>query len=258
MSEYATVIYRGNEHVAHLTINRPDAMNAFNVTLRAELAAALNQAAQDDDIRVVVLDAAGRGFGAGADLKEGLAENLTHQLNDEYRPVLDAIANCPKPVLSIIHGAAAGISLSVALMCDLTIMADDAFLLAPFSSIGLIPDGGAHFAIGRQIGYKRAYQMFVEATRMSAAQALELGLVNRVAASADVQREGLEWAAQLATRAPLSLKYSKQILRRALVDDYDAVFRQEAQLQQVCRQSEDAAEGISAFLGKRAPVFKGR
>lgn len=254
---FNTVLYSPGDRVSVVTINRPDAMNSFDTSLRAELPRALAQAASDES-RVVVLNAEGRGFGAGADLKEGFPESLATQLNDEYRPLFDAIDQCPKPVISAIHGAAAGISLSVALYCDLSVMAEDAFLLAPFTTIGLIPDGGAHFLFGRALGYKRAFSALVEATRMSAEDALSFGLVNRVVPADVLQKTTLDWADSFADRAPLAMAQIKQVLRGAMHQDYDTVYRAEAVGQQVCRMSEDAAEGINAFLSKRAPDFKGR
>ncbi|MFK8015039.1 MAG: enoyl-CoA hydratase/isomerase family protein [Gammaproteobacteria bacterium] len=254
---FETVIYQPGERVSKVTINRPDAMNAFNVTLRAELPKALDAAAADGS-RVVVLDASGRGFGAGADLKEGFADSLTQQLNEEYRPTFDAIESCAKPVISAIHGAAAGVSLSVALACDLTVMADNAFLLAPFTSIGLIPDGGAHFVMGRQLGYKRAFQILVEAERVNAQSALDFGLVNRVVPADELSEATLAWADSFADRAPLAMASIKKILRGAMHQDFDTVFRAEAVEQQVCRISEDCAEGVSAFLEKRPATFRGK
>ncbi|MEM6641247.1 MAG: enoyl-CoA hydratase/isomerase family protein [Pseudomonadota bacterium] len=256
MSEFESVVYTPGDRVSVVTIARPEAMNAFNAALRAELPVAL-QAAAKDQSRAVVLNAQGRGFGAGADLKEGLAESLTLQLNDEYRPSFDAIEQCPKPVISAIHGAAAGISLSLALYCDLTVMADDAFLLAPFTTIGLIPDGGAHFLFGRAMGYKHAFQALVEADRISAADALEYGLINRTVPAHLLEQTTLDWADSFVDRAPLAVAAIKTILRSAMSSDYDTVYRAEADAQQTCRLSEDCAEGIAAFLGKRSPTFKG-
>ena len=255
-TDFSTVIYTPGDKVSVVTINRPDAMNAFNTALRADLPKALHLAANDGS-RVVVLNANGRGFGAGADLKEGFADSLTKQLNEEYRPTFDEIEACTKPVISAINGAAAGVSLSVALACDLTVMADKAFLLAPFTSIGLIPDGGAHFIMGRQLGYKRAFQILVEAERVSAQDALDYGLVNKVVPADELNDATIAWAESLAERAPLAMKAIKKILRGAMTQDFDTVFRIEAVEQQVCRLSDDCAEGVAAFLAKRPATFKG-
>lgn len=255
-AQFSTVRYTPGDRVSVVSLNRPDAMNSFNGALREELPKALALAAGDAS-RAVVLNAEGRGFGAGADLKEGFPDSLTVQLNNEYRPTFDAIDGCSKPMISAIHGAAAGISLSVALYCDLTVMAEDAFLLAPFTTIGLIPDGGAHFIMGRAMGYKRAFEALVEAQRLSAADALSYGLVNKVVPGDELQDATLTWADSFADKPPLAMAAIKKVLRGAMTHDYDTVFRQEAVEQQVCRMSDDSAEGIDAFLNKRKPVFKG-
>ena len=150
------VKYEQQDSVAVITLNRPEAMNSFDTELRAALAAALEKAHSDDSVRVVVLTGEGRTFSAGADLKAGIDKDVSEILQVEYRPVQEAIANIPKPVIAAIPGSAAGIGLSVALQCDLLIMADNAFMLSPFTTISLVPDGGLNWMLVRQLGYRRA------------------------------------------------------------------------------------------------------
>lgn len=260
MSELTTVTYEVEERVAVIRLNRPDAMNAFDRTLRGDLTAALAQAAGDDAVRVVVLAGSGRVFSAGADLKAGFpdGEQVRRQLMEEYRPALVAIAEMDKPVISAVHGSAAGIGLSFALVCDLTVMAESAFLLAPFSNIGLIPDGGANWLLPRAIGYKRAYQIAIENERVPASRCLELGLVNRVVPDEALMSETLAWARSLAVRAPIALARTKRAMREAATRSYDEVLELEAELQAGCIESEDCREGVQAFLEKRKPDFRGR
>lgn len=260
MSDYQTVTYEVAEGVATVMLNRPNAMNSFDGQLRAELAAALKTAADDADVRVVVLGAHGRVFSAGADLKAGFPDGPTvrHQLREEYKPSLVAIAEMDKPVISAVHGSAAGIGLSYALAADLVVMADNAFLLSPFSNIGLIPDGGANWMLPRELGYKRAFQIAIENERVPAARCLELGLCNRVVPAEKLLEEAQAWARELAARAPIALALTKRAMRRAAQMSFVDVVDYEAELQAECIDSEDCKEGVSAFLEKRKAVFKGR
>ncbi|MFK7958688.1 MAG: enoyl-CoA hydratase/isomerase family protein [Lysobacterales bacterium] len=258
MSDQSTVIYAVDGAVATVTMNRPDAMNSFNVALRADLTAVLQQADNDEAVRVVVLTGAGRAFSPGADLKEGINDAVERQLNHEYRPVLDAINNMRKPVIAALNGFAAGVGLSVALTSDLVVMGDNAFLLSPFTAISLVPDGGATWLLVRQLGYKRAYQMSIEGERLSAADALDAGLINRVVPADDVVSNAQAWAGELAEKAPLSLAATKRAMRLAMSASYDEAFRFEAMLQGQCAASEDAAEGVQAFLEKRPAKFTGK
>ena len=155
--------------VAVITLNRPDSMNAFDTALRAEVVAAFERAAGDDAVRVVIFTGEGRCFSAGADLKAGIDRDVEEILQSEYRPVQAAIASIPKPVIAAVPGSAAGIGLSMALQCDLMIMADNAFLLSPFTTISLVPDGGLNWLLVHQIGYRRAFQLSVESERIQAA-----------------------------------------------------------------------------------------
>lgn len=257
MSNFETVELSASDGVAKVALNRPKAFNAMNATMRGELSQALEQAGADASVRVVVLSGNGRGFCAGADLKEGIGD-VEKELNESYRPSFDAIMQMNKPVISAITGPAAGIGLSLALVCDLTVMGKSAYLLSPFSTISLVPDGGANWLLARQIGYKQAYEFAVEAGRMSADRALELGLVNRVVDDDRVLDEALAWAGRLAQRAPLTLATTKRVMRAAMHSSYDQIYRLEASSQPALLASEDCKEGIDAFFEKREPRFRGR
>ncbi|MEM9056299.1 MAG: enoyl-CoA hydratase-related protein [Pseudomonadota bacterium] len=257
MGRFETVEVNVSGAVAHVALNRPKAYNAFDAAMRGEASEALWEVAANDDVRVVVLSGRGKGFCAGADLKEGIVD-VQRALNESYRPSFDAIMSMDKPVISAVNGPAAGIGLSLALVCDLTVMGESAYLLSPFSTISLVPDGGANWLLIRQLGYKQAYAFAVEAERMPAARALELGLVNRVVPDDAVLDEALAWAGRLAERAPLSLAATKRVMRKAMHASYDEVFRQEAAEQPALLDSDDCREGVDAFFEKREPGFRGR
>jgi len=172
------VSYELQDAIAVITLNRPDSMNAFTNELRVDLLGALKKANDDTFVRVVILTGVGRCFSAGADLNDTVDRPVTEILQSEYRPVQEAIAAMPKPVIAAVPGSAAGIGLSIAMHCDLMIMADNAFLLSPFTTISLVPDGGLNWLLVRQLGYRRAFQLSIESERISADRCVELGLAN--------------------------------------------------------------------------------
>lgn len=255
-----TVRYEQRGAVAVISLDRPDALNGFTAGLRSDLHSALTRAGDDVSVRVIVLTGEGRCFSAGADLKAGFdgARGVEGQLQDEYRPSLELIAALPKPVIAAVNGFAAGIGLSFALQCDLVMMAEDAFLLSPFTTISLVPDGGANWMLVRQLGYHRAYELSVESSRIAASRCVELGLANRTAPADSLVADAVAWGTELAKRAPLSLAATKQAMRFAMDNDWGASFDLEASLQKDLLASDDAREGVAAFFEKRAPEFKGR
>lgn len=244
--------------VAVIALNRPDSMNAFDTALRAELVEAFDKARDDELVRVVILTGEGRCFSAGADLKAGIDRDVEEILQVEYRPVQEAIASIPKPVIAAVPGSAAGIGLSMALQCDLLIMADDAFLLSPFTTISLVPDGGLNWLLVRQLGYRRAFQLSVESERIPAVSCVEFGLANKAVPAEELRTAALEWAQVLAKRAPLSLAATKKVMRFAADNDWSDAYDMEAKLQGELLGSEDNQEGIRAFFEKRPPEFKGK
>jgi 2-(1,2-epoxy-1,2-dihydrophenyl)acetyl-CoA isomerase len=244
--------------VAVITLNRPDSMNAFDTDLRADVVAAFQRAEGDAQVRAVVFTGEGRCFSAGADLKAGIDRDVETILQSEYRPVQEAIANIPKPVIAAVPGSAAGIGLSMALQSDLLIMADNAFLLSPFTTISLVPDGGLNWLLVRQLGYRRAFQLSVESERIPAARCVELGLANKAVPADQLQDAALEWAEVLARRAPLSVAATKKVMRFAADHDWSEAYDMEAKLQGELLGCEDNKEGIAAFFEKREPNFKGQ
>ena len=255
-----TVIYEQQGAVAIISMNRPDSLNGFTTELCEELLLAFEQAQRDETVRTIVFTGEGRAFSAGADLKEGFVGDRTTQgkLLFEYAPVLTAIAEIPKPVIAAVPGFAAGIGMSFALHSDLLVMAEGSFLLSPFTTISLLPDGGANWLLVKQLGYHRAYQLSIESERVSAERCLELGIANKVVPADTLREATVAWAEELSMRAPLSLAATKKVMRHAMDNDWFSCFTMEADEQEKLRGSEDAKEGVAAFFEKRQANFTGK
>ena len=243
--------------VALITFNRPEVRNAFNTKMTEDILAALIQAKDDADIRAIVLTGEGLSFSAGADLsaRDNNWKDTEEALVKGYLPSLKEIMDMPKPVISAVNGAAAGIGSAYAMACDLTVMSENAYILQAFSNIGLIPDGGANWFLTNTVGYKLAYQIAIEGERIDSKRCLELGLVNKVVPSDSLIEEALLWAEKLSIRSSQSLKLTKQIMRKALDSSYDDIYDLEAKTQNTLIGSEDNIEGVTAFMEKRKPNF---
>jgi 2-(1,2-epoxy-1,2-dihydrophenyl)acetyl-CoA isomerase len=246
--------------VAVLTMAEPKKLNALDIPLLEEMLDAICRLNNDPAIRVGILTGEGRSFCAGADLRAKIGEGRTtaDHLNQDHRPVLMAIIDAPMPWISAVNGAAAGIGSAYAMSCDLTVMADDAYVYQAFAAIGLVPDGGATFHLVNTLGRKRAYEIIATGEKVPAARCLEWGLCNRVVAPERLLDEARAWAHELAARAPLALRYAKDAVRTAATGDLATTYDREVELQMRCTESEDAREGAMAFLQRRTPEFKGR
>ena len=262
MSDYETVIVERHDSIAVVSLNRPDSLNSFNAALRRELLLAVREVNEDDSIRVVILTGVGRAFSAGADLAEmpagGKDFRVEDQLNGEFKPILMEVYEAPKPLISAINGACAGIGSAFAMVCDLTVMAEDAYIYQAFAAISLVPDGGATWHLVRTLGRKRAYEIIVTGEKLAAGKCLEWGLCNRVVAAENLLEETLSWASEIAAKAPLSLRYAKQALNAAIENSVGKTISEEARLQHICINSDDAKEGVAAFMQKRPPQWQGQ
>jgi 2-(1,2-epoxy-1,2-dihydrophenyl)acetyl-CoA isomerase len=246
--------------VLTITLDRADALNAFDRAMKDELLAALKAADRDRAVRVLIITGAGRAFSAGQDLKErqdpGAADLIT-ELRTRYNPLILAMRRLEKPIIAAVNGVAAGAGCSLALACDLVIASEQARFIQAFSRVGLVPDSGSTWFLPRLMGYARAAEMTFLAEPMDAATAERLGLVNRVVPGDRLMDEARALAERLAGAAPLALALTKRALNRAMGADLASQLDYEAQLQAVAGASADYAEGVAAFVGKRPPTFKG-
>lgn len=252
--------------VLSITLNRPEVLNSFHALMAAEMQGVLAQAAGDDGIRALLITGAGRGFCAGQDLAEaapppgqgeGLADLAAH-VRKVYNPIVLGLRNLEKPVVAAVNGVAAGAGASLALACDFVIAADTASFIQAFSRIGLVPDTGATFFLPRLVGPARATAMMLLGEKVTAARALEAGMIYRVVPAADLMAEARKFAAALAEGATRGFGYTKRLLNASLANDLATQLELEADLQGAAGRTADYAEGVAAFHAKRSPNFTGK
>jgi len=255
-----TVLSHKQDGVLTLTLNRPDALNAFTVEMKEALLAALKDAARDRESRALVLTGNGRAFSAGQDLKERQGpdvNDLGTELRTRYNPIILAMRRLEKPIVGAINGVAAGAGFSIALACDIVIASDKATFIEAFTRVGLVPDTGSSWFLPRLVGYARAAEMMLTAEPVDATTAERIGLVNRVVPADHLATEANSMAVKLASAAPLALALAKRALNRALESTLEEALELEAQLQSVAGRSADHREGVAAFVEKRPASFTG-
>jgi len=248
--------------VAMLTLNRPDRLNALNVELGAALAEALRRVGADPAVRCVVLTGAGRAFCSGGDLamiREARERNAGPKLETLLRAgkeIVLAICTMPKPVVAAVNGPAAGAGMNIALACDVRVATEQASFGENFARVGLFPDFGGTFLLPRLVGASVAAELFYTGEMISAAEALRLGIVNRVVPPEKFEEEVRRTAARLAAAPPLPVRAVKPLLFDRAELERALDFENARQVE--CFSSEDCLEGTNAFFEKRKPEFRGR
>jgi 2-(1,2-epoxy-1,2-dihydrophenyl)acetyl-CoA isomerase len=244
--------------VLTITFNRPEVYNAFNRDLHAALHEALTEA-RDAAVRCVVVTGAGKGFCAGQDLKEfgQVAGSIREALEATYHPNIRLVRALEKPVIAAVNGPVAGAGLSFACACDLRVASDAATFVPGFVGIGLVPDSGGTWFVHRLLGFARAFEWMCANTRLSAAEALEWGLVSEVIPAETFAERVAELAAGWAARPTLAVARTKQLFEHAFTASLEEQLSLEAELQQASVATEDFREGVDAFLQKRPPTFTG-
>lgn len=243
--------------VATITLDRPQAYNAFNRTLRSELLEALTTVETDPALRVCIIKGAGRGFSAGNDLEDFDYDPISDLIVGEYLPLIEAIHNGQTLFIAQLHGSCAGIATAIALNCDLITMADDSSLYLAFAAIGIVPDGGCSFQLMNAMGYHRALEAIVEGHRITADECREFGIANRVFSAEALAAETRAWAERLACTAPLANAAAKRLLRGMVGRPLADTLKAEAEEQNALVKSSDFKRGVAAFKKRTSPYFRG-
>ena len=261
----ADLLYEKTDHVAVVTLNRPDRLNAISVAMLQAMTEALLDVERDSNVRVVILTGAGRGFCSGLDLKEaaegkgiggalggGAAHIGTRDLPTVVLHQLDT------PVICAINGAAAGYGLDLTLGCDIRLMSDAAKLAPAFARRGILPESGGTWYLPRLVGWARACEIGFLGDDLSPERALELGLVNAVVPAAELMDRAHAMAEKIAGNAPLGIKAMKRLYRHGLSEDFEAHSHHVLMQLLTLFRSQDFQEGIASFMERRPPQFKGR
>lgn len=258
---YHTLIALLDGGVLTVKLNRPDLLNAINEQMATELNDAVGFAGRATEVRCVVLTGEGRGFCSGQDLRDragttgiSYGELLRARLN----PIVLGLRALEKPVIAAVNGVAAGAGCSLALAADLRIASDRAAFALSFSRIGLIPDGGATFLLPRLVGTARTFEIAFGGEPVQAAEALRLGIVNRVVPHDELPTSASQLARRLAVGPTRAFGLTKRAVHAGLSGSLDAALELEAHLQEIAGQTADHCEGLAAFLEKRHPRFEGR
>lgn len=257
---FETILWEVKNATGYITLNRPEVYNALNDLMRKELLAAFREAGKNSAVRVVVITGSGKAFCSGQDLKEIMANpnrNISDSLRSGYNPLISQMRNIPKPVICRLNGIAAGAGCSLALASDIVIASEEAALSEIFVSIGLVLDSGSAYFLPRLVGSAKAFELATTGRKVPAGEAAAMGLINKAVPAEkldDAVAEMLAYYEQAPTKA---IALMKKMLNKSFQSDLDQMLDYEASCQEAAAATADSREGISAFLQKRSPQFKG-
>ncbi len=257
---YETILFTIEKGVATLTLNRPDVFNAFNEQLSADVNDALRKTAKDKSIRVLVITGAGKAFCSGQDLKSisgSKNRSLSESLYKRYNPMIKAIRNLNIPVICKLNGVAAGAGCSLALASDIIVASETVSLIEVFVNVGLVLDSGSSYFLPRLVGSARAFELSTMGSKVSATQAAEWGMINRVVKPEELDAEVAKFTDYYATAPTKAIGLMKKMLNKSFHSDLDTMLEYEAYCQEIAGRSNDYKEGVSSFVEKRKPNFSG-
>ena len=258
MFEFIELTNQGG--IATITLNRPEVYNALNDEITYELQAAFKQLAKDDEVRVIVLTGAGKAFCAGQDLKAAMGEekrSFSASLHKRYNPIIKMMREINKPVIGKINGVAAGAGCSLALACDLLLVAEEAYLTEVFVNIGLVLDSGSSYFLPRLVGSVRAFEMATMGNRITGQDAVKLGVANETAPLAELDSLVARYTDYYVTAPTKAIGLMKKMLNKSGTSTLKEMLEYEAYCQDIAGASHDYNEGVTSFLEKRKPKFKG-
>ncbi len=263
MDSLETVDFEQRDGVGWIRMNRPESFNAFNLAMSRDLLAAANHCGAEKSIRAVVLTGAGRAFCAGGDVQEmhlhleetGRADKLLRRLTVGLHAFVAEIVRMEKPVIAAVNGVAAGAGMSMSLACDMGLALEGCRFVLAYTNIGLVPDGGSSYLLTRLVGYRKAMEIAYLNEPIDSAEALRLGLVNRVLPADAFEEEVNRIASRLAEGPTATYGRARNLMRLGLVETLETQMENERQALVTASQSDEFREGIEAFMGKRKPDF---
>ncbi len=258
---YETILVQKEKNVATITMNRPEAMNALNPAMGAEIESAIHDFAKDDEVRAVVIKGSGRAFSAGGDLKTMQKKMTPHEALgriDRITGFVKAMLDLPKPIIASVNGHAVGAGCNIALAADIIIASEKAIFGELFARIGLMPDCGGIFLLPRQVGLTKAKELVFTAKTITAQEAERIGLINRVVPAEALEEETRKMAEELANGPTLAIGVAKRLLNQSFESSFNALLLGENNGQTLLRATDDHQEGVRAFVEKRKPIFKGK
>ena len=258
---YQNIEFEERDGVGIIRLNRQDVLNSFNYQMAEETQHALSYCADNESIRAIVFTANGRGFCAGQDLAEAIADDapsIGEIVDHTYNPIIKMLRNIEKPIIGAVNGVAAGAGANIAFACDITFAWESASFIQSFSNIGLIPDSGGTFFLPRLIGMQRATAQMFLANKVSAAEAKALGMIYEVVPNEELQSSAFDFAAKLAKRPTKGFGLTKRALNQSMFNSLEDQLLVERELQEEAGATADHKEGVSAFLEKRKPNYVGK